>query len=214
MTTALSRPPVLWAALAVTALFFSLGPDTARACGGGGGGGPMGSCAMGGRAPVGSYPVEDLPEPDSTGAIAFSAYCTQCHGLPSPKTHIAAEWDSTIDRMAARMFRMGSRGMHGVVAPSESELGELRAYLKEHAMREAPDFFATEQKSPGLEAFSEVCSQCHALPDPAQHTAAEWPGVVSRMQQNMQRMGVEQEEAPVIDSVVEFLSTHAQSPSR
>jgi len=31
-----------------------------------------------------------------------------------------------------------------------------------------------------------LCSQCHKLPFPDQHSAAEWPGVVSRMIGHMQ----------------------------
>ena len=38
------------------------------------------------------------------------------------------------------------------------------------------------------EAFRVACSQCHTLPDPQRHTAAEWRAVVARMQQNMEWM--------------------------
>ena len=33
-----------------------------------------------------------------------------------------------------------------------------------------------------------ACNQCHTLPDPQRHTAAEWRSVVARMQENMEWM--------------------------
>ena len=38
------------------------------------------------------------------------------------------------------------------------------------------------------EAFRVACSQCHVLPDPKRHNAAEWRSVVARMQENMEWM--------------------------
>ena len=38
------------------------------------------------------------------------------------------------------------------------------------------------------EAFRLACNQCHVLPDPRRHTAAEWRAVVARMQENMEWM--------------------------
>lgn len=34
----------------------------------------------------------------------------------------------------------------------------------------------------GYALTQHYCVQCHALPNPNQHTAADWPGVVKRMQ--------------------------------
>ncbi|MBI3902409.1 MAG: hypothetical protein HY306_05615 [Nitrosomonadales bacterium] len=31
-----------------------------------------------------------------------------------------------------------------------------------------------------------ICTQCHKLPNPSQHTAAQWPGVIARMMTYMQ----------------------------
>ena len=41
---------------------------------------------------------------------------------------------------------------------------------------------------PSGEAFRLACNQCHVLPDPQRHTAAEWRAVVARMQENMEWM--------------------------
>ena len=38
------------------------------------------------------------------------------------------------------------------------------------------------------EAFRLACNQCHVLPDPQRYTAAQWPRVVARMQENMEWM--------------------------
>jgi hypothetical protein len=35
--------------------------------------------------------------------------------------------------------------------------------------------------------FAQTCSQCHALPDPRQHSAGQWPGVIARMEQYMRQ---------------------------
>ena len=39
-----------------------------------------------------------------------------------------------------------------------------------------------------LAQFRVACNQCHVLPDPQRHTAAEWRAVVARMQENMEWM--------------------------
>ena len=36
--------------------------------------------------------------------------------------------------------------------------------------------------------YQRACNQCHELPDPAAHSADEWPAVVARMQSNMEWM--------------------------
>jgi hypothetical protein len=34
-----------------------------------------------------------------------------------------------------------------------------------------------------------ICTQCHGLPFPDKHSAAEWPNVIARMQAHMQANG-------------------------
>lgn len=41
----------------------------------------------------------------------------------------------------------------------------------------------------GYDLTRRYCSQCHAVPDPKQHTAAEWSGVMKRMQRYMHQQG-------------------------
>ena len=35
---------------------------------------------------------DQLPDPDSKGARLLQQFCTQCHNLPGPGMHTAAEW--------------------------------------------------------------------------------------------------------------------------
>jgi cytochrome c5 len=46
---------------------------------------------MGDVLPPGMDPAL-LPEPKSEGARLLTGYCNQCHNLPGPGMHIAAEW--------------------------------------------------------------------------------------------------------------------------
>ena len=135
-----------------------------------------------------------LPEPRSQGARLTVRYCVQCHNLPNPAMHNAARWPGIVDRMVLRMEGRGNLGtlmsdmMAGVKAPTVEEKRELVAYLRKYAQkpldpRRYPDVYRPEG-----EAFRLACNQCHVLPDPQRHTAAEWPLVVARMQENMQWM--------------------------
>lgn len=173
-------------------------------------------CPMGGQMPVAPFPEADLPEPTSAGARAFTRFCDQCHALPSPLAHAATAWDASIDRMVGRMRMMevekgGPWGvwMPNIAAPSDAEVESIRSYLQSNAMQVAPEGLTGGGDVGGLAAFSKVCSQCHALPDPAQHSDAEWLGVVARMLQNMDRMGVKSPEDEVLEQVTTFLTGHA-----
>lgn len=176
-----------------------------------------GMCPMGMQMPAVPFPGDELPDPTSEGAVAFKRYCMQCHVLPSPMAHTAAEWDASLDRMVHRMRMMGrekaspwGKWMPAIASPSEADVAHLRGYLKKNALKPAPETLAPTEKGPGGERFAQVCSQCHALPDPAQHTAAEWPEVVSRMHVNMRRMGVAPPEEDDRAQILAFLTEHAR----
>ncbi len=174
---------------------------------------------MSGRLPPGIKPA-DLPKPDSPGAKLLNRYCTRCHNLPSPLMHTAEEWPDVEGRMIGRMEMMSGmkemmqgmmgRGMMDIQPPSAEEQKALLAYLQRNALRPASVETLGPQDTPGLALFQKTCSQCHALPDPGLHTADEWPGVVERMQKNMEIMG-----KPVItdqkrDELARYLSQHAR----
>ncbi len=44
-----------------------------------------------------------------------------------------------------------------------------------------------DKESPSAKTFITVCTQCHALADPKSHSAKEWPKIVMRMLERMQR---------------------------
>lgn len=152
----------------------------------------------GGRLPPGIRP-EDLPDPGSEGSALVSRYCTQCHNLPSPTIHTAEEWPAVAARMFGRMAMMAQRdhhrgmmrghGMASILAPAADEQQDLLAYLQQHALQPAKPDALGPQSTPGLALFRRTCTQCHALPDAALHGADEWPFVVERMRNNMERMG-------------------------
>lgn len=167
---------------------------------------------MGSELPPGVAP-ELLPEPNSRGARLLQEYCEQCHRLPGPGMHTASEWPAVVARMDARMeflSRQGNSSMMGkIVAPSRADLHALLAYLEAHAQKPIE-----RAKFPGLDtapgkAFSFTCAQCHALPDPRQHTAEQWPAVVARMKSHEAVMGKVVPDAEKTGEIIKFLQQNA-----
>jgi len=166
---------------------------------------------------------DQLPEPKSAGAQLTVRYCVQCHNLPNPAMHHAAKWPPIVERMVVRMEGHGNMGslmsdmMAGVEAPSEAEKKTLVAYLRRYAQKPLDPKRYPDVNRPEGEAFRLACSQCHVLPDPQRHTAAEWPAVVARMQDNMEWMNRVVGSKPIpgepqlrIDEIVGFLEKHAR----
>lgn len=148
---------------------------------------------MRGQLPPG-IALKDLPDPKSEVARLLNHYCTQCHNLPGPGMHTEQEWPYIVDRMNQRMQMMGGNGMMGMMrvgieAPNENELKAIVEYLQAHAQQPLDVLRYSDLDTPAGLAFQGACSRCHVLPDPRQHTAAEWPAVVERMTRNMQAMG-------------------------
>lgn len=165
---------------------------------------------MGGMLPPGITP-QDLPEPESRGAKLLNTYCSQCHNLPSPRMHTAEDWPRVAGRMLSRERMMaGMRGMMmQVKAPTPQDEEALLQYLKTHAMHALSPMAVPAPDSPGAPLFQQTCAQCHALPDPKQHTASEWSVVVKRMRQNMKSMGrreITDQEAKDITAYLELTS--------
>ena len=143
---------------------------------------------MGAQLPPGIEPTE-LPEAQSNGAKLLVQYCSQCHDLPSPGMHSAQAWPSVVERMNQRMQMMSGRNMmgmmHDIKAPEDRELEVLIAYLEKYAQKPIDRSLYEDLNSTAGKTFSTICSQCHALPDPKQHTDDEWPAVVQRLVLNM-----------------------------
>ncbi len=183
---------------------------------------------MSGVVPPGVKPG-NLPEPASEGAKLTARYCVQCHDLPSPLMHSAAEWPGVAGRMFQRMSMcsrmsgmgmmgkrggMGMKGMMGMMnikTPSAKEQEVIVAYLKQHSLKSIKPGALPSPRTKGAILFAATCAQCHALPDPGQHTAQEWPQIVARMRKNMTAMGKTVSDAATLRTIAEFLQQAARA---
>lgn len=166
---------------------------------------------MGEILPPGTDPAT-LPEPQSVGAQLLQRYCVQCHELPGPGLHTGDEWPTVVARMQDRILRLsdGERTLIHVTPLNTAEMTDLLRYLKHYGYRPLdaanyPDLDTDIGKS-----FSAVCSQCHALPDPTLHTAAQWREVVTRMRRNMELLGMADPGDAAIAKTLGFLEVHAK----
>jgi hypothetical protein len=110
-----------------------------------------------------------------------------------------------------------SEMMAGVKAPSEEDTRSIIAYLRKHAQAPLDPARYPEINQATGEAFRIACNQCHVLPDPKRHTAADWPKVVARMQENMEWMNrvVGSQPSPAepqlrLEEINAFLRKHAR----
>jgi len=168
---------------------------------------------MGARLPPGINPA-DLPEPGSAGARLLAQYCTQCHEMPGPGMHSASEWPPVAARMNQRMQMMSGRVMMGmrpdIQVPTRRELAALIAYLQKHAQKTIDKNQYQDLNTSAGKSFAAVCSRCHALPDPKQFTADEWPVVVQRMIKNMKIMAKPVPDGETVETILGFLQKHAR----
>jgi hypothetical protein len=170
-----------------------------------------------------TFQPSQLPEPRSQGAGLIRRYCVQCHNVPNPAMHHAAKWPAIVERMVLRMTGRGNMGelmvdmMAGVQVPAADETEAMVGYLRRHAQTPLDPRRYPEVNRPSGEAFRLACNQCHVLPDPKRHTAAEWRAVVARMQENMQWMNRVVGSKPVpgepqlrVEEINAFLARHAR----
>ena len=159
---------------------------------------------------------EALPDANSRGATVLVLYCAQCHDMPSPAMHTQQEWQQVVDRMEKEMqIRRGGILMR-VMIPPEKDWRALRAYLAKNAQKPMDKTQFTDLETPTGQAFAATCSQCHAAPDPAQHTAKEWARVVLRMKTNIIAAGKRVPDEKTVKLINDFLKTHSaatQPPS-
>lgn len=127
----------------------------------------------------------DLPDPTSRGAQHVAQYCAQCHALPAPTAHSATDWPGVVRRMWLRMEWLPDT--LNVALPTMSERFVILEYLTTNALQVSGTALPP---GPGRETFAQICSRCHALPDPRVHSPEDWPTVYARMERNMERMKV------------------------
>lgn len=68
---------------------------------------------------------------------------------------------------------------------------------------------SNQSQGKGAAAFQQVCSACHGLPDPRQHTASQWPRVVHRMEYHMSSYGMPLPDSETIQAINHYLESHA-----
>lgn len=149
--------------------------------------------------------VADLPNPSARGAGLLGTYCVDCHALPSPLAHSATDWPATVRRMWLRMERIDST--YGVPVPNDAERFAILDYLLANSLRVSG---AALPAGPGRETFSTTCSQCHELPDPRQHTGADWTAVVRRMATHMEAILGVTMPATDLGAITNYLRTVSQ----
>jgi cytochrome c5 len=160
--------------------------------------------------PKGMNP-DDLPSPDSHGATVLSLYCTQCHDLPTPAMHTANEWPDVVARM--ENYLRGKQGgmLSRTMMPSKQDWTDLGTYLRENAQIPLQQGRYSDLDSPEGLAYSNVCSQCHALPSPQSHTKREWPRVVLRMESNMLSANRRVPNTETRLLIIDFLQRHSKA---
>ena len=67
-----------------------------------------------------------------------------------------------------------------------------------------------EPGSPGAVLLKEFCSNCHAPPRPAAHSADEWANVVFRMQERRRMEGYKLLADDEVSTLVEYLQRNAK----
>ncbi len=166
---------------------------------------------------VSPQPVDpaSIPEPKSLGAQILKGQCTQCHGLVSPGQHAAQDWPMIVDRMDRRMQMMaqGRMGMmrHSIEPMTPAEKMALIDYLGKYSFQAAnPEMLSGEQGT-AVDTYINVCSRCHALPDPAAHDSEEWLLVVDRMANNMNNLGMDPMTTEQKKEIVTYLQDQVQN---
>jgi cytochrome c5 len=144
----------------------------------------------------------DLPSPASEGARHIATFCAACHNLPSPAIHSATDWPGVVRRMWLRMDRLPST--FGVAVPSVQQRQVMLDYLIANALKVSG---TNLPQGAGRSTFSQTCSRCHALPDPRQHSAADWPAVVLRMEERMDQMKVDRPSPEATQGILLYLGT-------
>ena len=158
------------------------------------------AAAMVALPPPGISP-SDLPDATSAGAKNVAEFCSQCHNIPSPAAHSATDWPSVARRMWLRMELIPAST--GIKVPTIQQRQVLLNYLLDNSLKVSG---STLPEGAGRSTFAETCSRCHALPDPHQHSAADWPAVVLRMGQRMDQLKVNRPTPAETQSIVAYLS--------
>lgn len=70
-----------------------------------------------------------------------------------------------------------------------------------------------EADSPVAKMLVDRCGRCHGAPNPAVHTAFEWPSVIHRMQNRMSQKGVKVLSDDELATLIAYLQKYARGAS-
>ena len=107
---------------------------------------------------------------------------------------------------------MGGRG--AIPVPDRREREAILSYLQAHALAAVRPRAVPEAGSESAELFTRTCSRCHAVPDPSQHTAEEWPTVVERMRGHMRQQEVGDLSDREARAIVDYLKRASRGDRR
>jgi cytochrome c5 len=151
----------------------------------------------------------DLPDPQSQGAKNVAEFCSQCHNIPSPAAHAATDWPSVTRRMWLRMDLLPKN--LAIKVPTMQERQVMLDYLIANSLNVSG---ASLPEGPGRSAFSATCSRCHALPDPRQHSPADWPTVVMRMGRRMDQLKINRPSQEATQAIIGYLNRTSTGTSK
>lgn len=154
--------------------------------------------------------AEDLPNAESRGAKVLGLYCGQCHGLPDPRMHTPKEWETVVARMEQHMQAQAGGMLVRILKPSAADMGVLVEYLHAYGLKPMESTAMARLDSGPGESYRKVCADCHALPDPAQHTTKEWRLVIARMKQNISNAGRSLPSDEAFAAVLTYLEKNAR----
>ena len=160
--------------------------------------------------PAGMDP-NNLPDAESRGATILTLYCAQCHDLPTPAMHTALEWKEVLGRMMTQIKSRRGGMLTRILMPPEKDWEILKIYLDTHAQSPLDPYQTADLDTPAGKIFQTTCSQCHAAPTPATHTASEWPRVVLRMKSHIIRTGKSMPNQDSLLQIIEYLQHHGKT---
>jgi len=152
--------------------------------------------------------ADQLPDPQSKGAVLFVSYCSQCHNLPSTKMHSTGDWPMRFEKMMDHAMLMAGTSS-AVKMPADKEKKEIVSYLERNGFRELP---ANSPLHGDPQIFNVIwfCSVCHAIPDPDQFPAKEWGKIVDRMNGYRKKQGRDEMSNADRKAIINFLEKKRQ----
>jgi mono/diheme cytochrome c family protein len=93
---------------------------------GGNGGGMMGGYGPGSPNGYQGNPQQGYPDLNTPAGRLFAQTCSQCHTLPDPRQHTAAQWPSVVARMELRMRQSN------MPLPGEREIKDIDTFLEQY----------------------------------------------------------------------------------